>query len=108
MSTAGAVYDAAKRQVYWQIPSVASGERVTYYLEMKVKSTVPVGTVLKNCAWITAGNTVVTQQLCAQSVVGECQPPTPTPEPTVSPSPTPPGPSGLTIYLPLLCRGFDH
>jgi len=101
LSTSGAVYDSAKHQVYWQIPSVPAKQQVTYYLEMKVKSTAPVGATLKNCAWIAAGNTVVTQQVCAQTA-------TPTPEPTAAPSPTATPGSGLRIYLPLLTRGFTH
>ncbi len=118
----GAMYDG-QRTVTWLLPSVAPGEMVTLYLEMRVWSVVPGGQVLENCLTVSSDQTGP-QTACSHSTTLDCETPvptstatatatatatrtatltsTPTPTPTITPMPTEQcyssAPDGALIY----------
>ena len=72
----GAMYDG-QRTVTWLLPSVAPGEMVTLYLEMRVWSVVPGGQVLENCLTVSSDQTGP-QTACSHSTTLDCETPVPT------------------------------
>jgi len=82
----GAVYDG-HRTVSWLLPSVAPGQVVRLYLEMRVWSVVPDGKVLENCLTVSCDQ-FGPQTACSQATARRCEPPTPTATPTPTSTPT--------------------
>lgn len=74
----GAIYDG-RRTVRWFFPSVAPGQRIVVYLEVRLWTSVPEG-VFENCLTVTSDQTSA-ETACSQVNVVLC-PPVVTPAPT--------------------------
>ena len=110
-SSAGGVYDG-DRQVSWDLGTVAPGEEIVRYLELRIWASVPDQTILTNC--VTVGSDAGSGgPVCVNSLIQQCVPPTatPSPTPTMTPTPTPtmtptptPSPTGTHVYVPLILQ----
>ena len=82
----GAVYDG-QRTVSWLLSSVAPGQVVRLYLEMRVWSVVPDGTLLENCLTVSCDQ-FGPRTACSEATAVRCEPPTSTATPTPTSTPT--------------------
>ena len=110
-SSPGGVYDGV-REVKWNLGTVAPGEEVTRYLELRIWAQVPSG-IIQNCVTARSDQSPLLPLHCAESLILQCTPeatrtytPTLTPVPTETATPTTeptvPTPSGLVLHLPLV------
>jgi len=79
----GAIYDG-QRTVRWFFPSVAPGQRIDVYLEVRLWTSVPEG-VFENCLTVTSDQ-LPAETACSQVNVLRC--PVVTPGPSLTPTPT--------------------
>ncbi len=135
--TPGAIYDGARR-VSWLLEEVAPGQTMTFYVQIRLWSSVPDGEIIDNCLTVSADQLLEPQSACSQVLVTQCEGPTPvpptpmatatptntaTPTPTATPTdtptstptataeptvPTPTPTSGSTIYLPILLKDWVY
>ncbi len=82
----GAMYDGS-RTVRWILPSVAPGEVVRLYLEMRIWTDVPDNTVITNCLTVSSDQ-LGPQTACSQATVVRCETPTATATSTATATPT--------------------
>lgn len=131
--TPGAIYDGGRR-VSWLLDEVAPGQTMTFYVQIRLWSSVPDGELIDNCLTV-AADQLEPQSACSQVLARQCEeatpvPPTPTatatPRPTFTPTPQPTMPtatptataeptmptptptSGSTIYLPILLKAWSQ
>jgi hypothetical protein len=81
----GAMYDG-ERTVRWFFPSVAPGQRIDLYLEVRLWTSVPAG-VFTNCLTVTSDQ-LPDATACSQVTVLLCYPPVAAPTETPRPLPT--------------------
>lgn len=106
--TPGWMYDGM-HTVRWQIPALEPGETRTFYVEIRLWSSVPDGAVLENCVTVSSDQTGPVT-VCSESAARLCEPPTEvpptrTPTHTLTPPATPtatdtPGPSPTPTHTP--------
>lgn len=129
--TPGAIYDGA-RSVSWLLDEIAPGQTLTFYVQIRLWSSVPDKEIIDNCLMVSADQ-LEPQSACSQALAKRCEEPTPvpptptataTPRPTFTPTRTPVAPtatptaeptvstptptSGSTIYLPILLKSWIH
>ncbi len=80
----GFTYDGG-RTVSWFIPSVAPGETVTLYVEVRLWSSVPEGE-MENCLVVSSDQ--LEGEACSESSIIQCPVPTAVPTRTYTPTPT--------------------